>query len=506
VTTFEPIAASATEAIPQTTIAPLGTLSLSRVRWRVRAVPIVWKFFIALMIAYLGKEAINSVLFPPFTGHDEVAHYSYLRTVATEHRIPELGKDRLPNSLYRYCWYTLAWRPCYPDNEEYRANPPQVAIYDDGNVYPVGVQYAANHPPLYYFLLTPAYLLTENQSPASQVYFLRALTIPFGALTVLFAFLAVRLIFPNDRFLSITVPAFVAWQPQVSYEAAMLNNDIVCIAFYSLILYELVFGIRHSFSRRLSAAIGVSLGLALLSKSTATTALPIIAVAMIVSFGWRNYRLWLGRGIITAGLASLVSAPWYIYLYRTYGNFSGLPQLKELQSGWNESGGSFFNLLFNADFVATRWQETWGEFGWRLIHINNTVLWIILIPFVVAVIGCFKYLRRAVINRELARGECVNGSVFELAPWQAWAVGLMAITFGVAYLAIVQFGTEFSLTQARYYFPAINALALLLMLGFRTLIPDRWLGIGQASIVSALILLNLVIYTVYVIPFWHLPA
>ena len=286
----------------------------------------------------------------------------------------------------------------------------------------------------------------------------------------------------------------------------MLNNDILCIALYSLVLFELVYGIRHGFTSRLSAIIGVSLGLALLSKSTASTAAVIIAFAMIGSLGWRNWRLWLSRGFITASLAAFVSAPWYIYLDQTYGNFSGLPQLKDLQRAWNEPQGNFWNLLFNAKFVAHRWEETWGEFGWRMIHINNTVLWIIAIPFTAALIGCFLYPSKVAIQRNVARGSFASGSIFVLAPWQAWSVGLLAITFGVAYLAIVQFGTEFSLTQARYYFPAINALALLIMIGFRTLIPDRWLGIGQAGIVSALILLNLVIYTVYVIPFWHLPA
>jgi 4-amino-4-deoxy-L-arabinose transferase-like glycosyltransferase len=492
--------------MPQTMTAPGRARSSSRTRLNVRAIPVVWQFFIALMIAYVGKEAISVVLFPPFTGHDEVAHYSYLRTVATEHRIPELNKDRLPRELYQYCWYTLAWRPCYPANEEYRANPPQVAIYDDGNIYPVGMQYAANHPPLYYFLMTPVYWLTDGESPAFQVYVIRALTIPFGMLTVLLAFLMVRQIFPGDRFLSITVPAFVAWQPQVSYEAAMLNNDILCIALYSLILFELAYGMRHGFTTKLSAVIGVSLGLALLSKSTASTAIAIIAVAMIGSIGLRTYRLWIIRGLVAGGFAAAISAPWYLYLYRTYGNFSGLPQLNELQRAWNEPNGNFWNLLLNAKFVAHRWEETWGEFGWRLIHINNTVLWIIAIPFAAALVGCFLYPRKATVKRTVPRGSFVSESIFVLAPWQAWSVGLMAITFGVAYLAIVQFGTEFSLTQARYYFPAINALALLLMIGFRTLIPDRWLAIGQAGIVSALILLNLVIYTVYVIPFWHLPA
>jgi 4-amino-4-deoxy-L-arabinose transferase-like glycosyltransferase len=483
----------------------------------VRKWPVVWQFFLALMIAYVGKEAISVVLFPPFTGHDEVAHYTYLRTVAMDHRIPELNKDRLPPELYRYCFYTLAWQPCFPADEGYRANPPQIAIYKDGNVYPigqqyagnvypVGMQYAANHPPLYYLMLTPVYWLIKGGSPAYQVYVLRALTIPFGMATVLLAFLLVREIFPFDKFLLITVPAFVAWQPQVSYEAAMLNNDMLCIALYSLILYELVVGLRRGFSRRLSLVIGASLGLALLSKSTASTAVVIIAAAMIVGCGWRNYRTWIERGLFSGVVAGLIAAPWYAYLYHTYGNFSGLPQLEYLQRSWNRPGGSFFNLLFNADFIGTRWQETWGEFGWRLIDLSNKFLVILAIPTAIAFLGLCLYPFHTKVRRKVSAGKFVSSTIFTIAGWQAWSVALMAFAFVVAYLAIVQFGTHFSLTQARYYFPAINAMALLLMIGFRTLIPEKRLGIAQAGIVAGLIAVNLVIYTVYVIPFWHLPA
>lgn len=458
------------------------------------------------MIAYVGKEAVSVVLFPPFTGHDEVAHYAYLRTVETEHRIPVLNKDRLPPELYRYCYYTLGWVPCYPSDEGYRANPPQVAIYEDGNIYPVGMQYAANHPPLYYLLMTPFYWAIKGQSPAFQVYVLRALTIPFGVLTVLLALLLVREIFPYDKFMLITVPAFVAWQPQVSYEAAMLNNDMLSISLCSLILYELVYGLRRGFSPRLSLCIGGTLGLALLAKSTASTMTVIIAAALVIGCGVRQYRAWIGRGALVAAVAGLLVAPWCAYLYQTYGNLSGLPQLASLQRSWNKPEGSFFNLLFSADFVGHRWQETWGEFGWRLIELSNTFLIILAVPAAIALIGLVIYPFYSRINREPRRSEIASDSVLLLAPWQAWSIALMAFTFLVAYLAIVQFGTRFSLTQARYYFPAINALALLLMLGLRTVIPEKRLALGQAGVVTGLIVVNLIIYSVYVIPYWHLPA
>jgi hypothetical protein len=71
----------------------------------------------------------------------------------------------------------------------------------------------------------------------------------------------------------------------------------------------------------------------------------------------------------------------------------------------------------------------------------------------------------------------------------------------VAYLAVIQFGTTFALSQARYYFPIVNAAALLVMLGLRTLIPLRARPIGQGLIVAALIALNVTIVTAYVLPF-----
>jgi hypothetical protein len=76
------------------------------------------------------------------------------------------------------------------------------------------------------------------------------------------------------------------------------------------------------------------------------------------------------------------------------------------------------------------------------------------------------------------------------------------VTCILAYFAILQFGTQFSLTQARYYFPAIVPAALLFMLGFRALIPRRGLGYGQVAIFASLVLLNVIIYSAYVIPYW----
>ncbi|MGH2535122.1 MAG: glycosyltransferase family 39 protein [Thermomicrobiales bacterium] len=495
-----------------------------RVAWRqrldVRRWPATRQFLLALIVLYVAKGMLNVLVFPAFTGHDEVAHYAHLAVVATDHRLPRVPQldewradyeaaqfqhvptgDYVPANLYRYCRYFISqdWY-CAPDDPTWSQSPPYAVTYLD-EYFPSGWIYTANHPPLYYLLMTPVYWATDGASPAAQQYALRAAAIPFGLLTILCAYLLAVTLFARETFLAITVPAFVAFQPQVSYEAAMLNNDIVAIAFYSLVLYLLVRGLRDRFPWRLCVLTGAALGLALLAKGTAVTAAPMIALAVVLGVGWRDVRGWLAKGAVMAGVAGLVSSPWFIFLYRTYGNFDAMEQVLRLQY-WNflnRDRPSILDQLWNRDFAAMRWKETWGMFGWRRIHLGDGLLWAIGIVCLVALAGLVWYAVLVVRRPDRTAAD----PVLRLQRWQVHGLVLMLTTAVVAYLAILEFGTRFELTQARYYFPAINAIALLLMLGLRTLIPRGVRHYGQAGVLVALLLMNVLIYTQYVIPYWH---
>lgn len=463
-------------------------------RDRVAGLTITQRFLSALVVVYLAKQMIMVVLFPPFTGHDEVAHYAYLQTVADEGRLPVLLEDRLPVELYPYCRYVLQWW-CEPWNPRWLNDPP--VRMTNGEL--EGMQYAANHPPLYYVLMTPVYWLSSGQSAVFQQYLLRLAAIPFGLIVVLLAFRTTTELFPGDEFLAFTVPAFVAFQPQVSYEAAMLNNDILAIALYSAILYVVVRGFQRQYPLRDCLLLGVLLGLALLSKGTSLTVAGVIGLAVIAALGWRAVGGIAWRGVAIVVPAALVAWPWYFFLWRTYGNLSGLPQIAELQK-WNRPIGGFFELLFNRSFLTMRFHETWGYFGWRLIPLPNWLLWAIAIPVLFAAGGLVQYA----LTARPGGPTHDNDPVMNPAPWKRWTLLLLAATCAIAYLAVVQFGTQFELTQARYFFPAINAAAILLMLGARTLVPPRWLSVGRTIIMLALITLNVVIFSMFVIPFWQL--
>lgn len=486
-------------------VAP-ARVAAARSRW-----PAATRLIVILILFYVVKQLFSVAAYYPFSGHDELAHYSYVRTLVTEHRVPVLPDleqwrgslvggqapptDEIPAELYLFCHFTLDWW-CQPENPRWLNDPPRIVTVPGYGYYPSGYQYVANHPPLYYALMAPVYVASSGLTPLAQQYLLRIAAIPFGLLTVFAAYRLTRALFPGDAFLTVTVPALVALQPQISYEAAMVNNDIVAIALTSVILWALVVGIRDRFPPRLCLGIGVMLGLDLLAKGTAATIAPVIGIAVLLAVGWRDWRGIVGRGLVIGLPALLLAAPWYLFLYRTYGDFSGLARVSELQY-WNAPMGSFFDLLTDPAFVVGRFRETWGEFGWRLIHLDTLLLWAIAIPTIAALVGLILYGVSLWRPAPFVRPDRVTRP----EGWQVQALAVLVLTCIIAYLAVIQFGTEFALAQARYFFPAVNAAALLAMLGLRTLVPVRARPAAQGVFVGALILLNVVIMSAYVLPF-----
>jgi 4-amino-4-deoxy-L-arabinose transferase-like glycosyltransferase len=473
--------------------------------------PEATRFIAVLLLLYAAKQIFSVAAYYPFSGHDELAHFSYVQTLTREGRLPELPDlgewranltggepppvDSLPPELYQYCRYALDWY-CEPESTRWSNDPPRIVTVPGLGYFPSGYQYVANHPPLYYATMAPLDALAPNLSPVGQHYLLRLAAIPFGLLTVYAAYRATRALFPGDAFLTVTVPALVAFQPQISYEAAMVNNDIVAIALTSLLIWGVIVGVRDRFPLPLCVALGVTLGLGLLTKSTTITVAPVIAVAVLLAIPWRDWRGWLTRGVAIGTPAALLAAPWYLYLYRTYGDFSGLARVEELQY-WSKPMGSFFALLTNPAFHVNRFRETWGEFGWRLIHLSPPLLWAIAIPTIAAIAGIGLYAVAAWRNLPVTRGDAVARP----AAWQRKALLVLLLACVIAYLAVVQFGTRFALSQARYYFPVVVAAALLAMIGLRALIPRAGRGVAQGIVVGALVLLNVVIIFGYVLPF-----
>ncbi|MDQ3418187.1 MAG: hypothetical protein M3541_05310 [Acidobacteriota bacterium] len=419
------------------------------------------------MAAYVAKQVVTAVVFPPFTGHDEVAHFEYVRVVATDGRVPTLYSHTMPADLYEYQDYAITWD-----------EPEGVPLY------------TSVHPPLYYALMAPIYRAARGNSPETIHYILRCAAIPFGACVVLLAYLLTTVVFPRDGFLAVTVPAVVAFQPQLSYGAAMVNNDILGILLVSWLLYLLVRVVRDGVSTRSAILIGGVAGLAFLAKATA-----IVCFVLIPASFWLGRRegRWtdaLRSSLLAALPLLLITAPWLWFVASVYGDPLALSALAETQPGLVHEQ-PFLGLLFSGSFLVERWTETWGEFGWKLIEISGGLVSVLGI---IAVAGLLGLVARAIPAPEPGA---------HLQPWQRHALLILAAACVLSYFGAVQFGTRFLLTQARYYFPVLNAAVLLAMVGLSAWIPSRWRAPAQGLIVLSAIAMNVLIYTAYVVPYWH---
>jgi hypothetical protein len=108
----------------------------------------------ALLLVTAVKQLVLALLYPPFQGHDEVAHLAYLWVLVTQHRIPTFS-DAIPNALSSYSRFTLDWPALY----------------------------TANHPPLFYVLSWPAWELSGDTWGA-KLYAVRLVSIPLFLATV----------------------------------------------------------------------------------------------------------------------------------------------------------------------------------------------------------------------------------------------------------------------------------------------------------------------------------
>lgn len=434
---------------------------------------------LALLFVALVKQLFLVVMIPPFQGHDEVAHFGYIWTMEQFGRLPILD-DNLPLALERYAEYTLDWPALY----------------------------TANHPPLYYLLARPVY---DWAGPdyLTKLYALRLFSIPFFLLTVWLAYALVTVLFPRDQFLALTVPAFIAFQPQISFEGAILNNDIVSIFFGALILFLCAASLRHGLSLWRAIVLGVALGLGLLTKATITVFLPVVALTALWCHWprpWRRFgsvAYWRETLPTAAGLVvPLVGLPlpWYLFMRRTYGDFSAFAKIQQIQAAWNRPVGTFGEMLFSAEFHLMRIHESWGYFGWRLVPLTAGDLRVIYGFLILCGVGLLVGLGRFCWSLRTNPRERLAA----LDRVQMLGLGLLALTSLLMYGAMIYFGTFFALTQARYFFPAVTAMAPILLLGLRVFVPQRATGPAAALTIGAFAAFNFFILTQLLIPYTFL--
>ncbi len=196
----------------------------------------------------------------------------------------------------------------------------------------------ASQPPLYYSVAGLWWRLGRilGLDGGQLLYWLRFLNLPIILALVWVGWLTARKVFPENFFVRLAVPAFIAFLPQTTFYA--INNDILSpLTFGAAFLLLLKFWESETPVPRLAAATGLALAASFLTK---ISNLPLLAVAgtfLALKTFWllRDGKLRPAFPALStlAACALLPMAAWMTWCKIVFGDFTG-SVLKIQFLGW----------------------------------------------------------------------------------------------------------------------------------------------------------------------------
>ncbi|MEI8232347.1 MAG: DUF2142 domain-containing protein [bacterium] len=438
------------------------------------------KFTLAIVGVILGWVMVV----PAFELPDEQAHLgtvSYLvdtgtmpsyekqdltREMAESQKLLGIFRDGLGNNLYTY----------HPEHHvDYVSGliglyEPEIKVLNnplDRDTY-VGSE-AAKYPPLYY-RFTSLYMSMVNGSDIlTRLYVSRLGGLDIALLMAITVWNIGYLIFKKKIYAN-TLTFMVMLQPMMSFVTAGVNSDNLHNLWFTLIIYFCLKIVGGGLKLRDIILIGITLALDISTKPQGFIALPIIALALIISIV--RFKEWkMLSWTMIAGAVALLLTRNQLMTYMGLMNVS------------NVHGATFIEYLhFSANkLVAQNIVWYWGVFKWLGVVLPPIYWRVANRAVLLSVIGIVVYWWKVLKKKKVVAD-----------PYSIFFVIVASIAYA---LTIFWYDWQhmkingYSLgIQARYFFPTIAAHMTILLTGIISL---GWNGWSRKWLRRVLILLFL---------------
>jgi 4-amino-4-deoxy-L-arabinose transferase-like glycosyltransferase len=423
-----------------------------------------------LILLHMLLALVYGLVVPPYEAHDETGHFAYVRHIVVKGYRPDarsenkafLDQSHQPPLYYIAAAAFTAWaRPALAAAQE----PPRNVFAFDGS----------NRRGVRILLRRPG----EDFPWSAEVAALHAARVASALLSTLMLVViaaSARMLFPSSPGAATLTVAFAAFNPQVVFMAAMVNNDVMVALSGACVIWALLRLARPQPGRAASVLLGAALGMGLLSKNSALALPPFAAVALvwIARHNRWSLRTLLTRSAVALLVAGILSAPLYIDNYATYGTllvdraaaenkiFTQQNLFVEgLGVGWRDS---WLPQLFTNSF-----RTFWGAFGWGSLQQPDWVYSLVLLVCVIGIVGLF-------VGAERARA--AERTALVLLGGLGGAVLLLPLYRAIAY-------QDPALLPGRYLMPALTTWAGLLGFGWSILL--HRMPRARRAVVAALI-------------------
>ena len=336
---------------------------------------------ILLVLIALIKGIVWSLFMPPFFGQDEHEHFMVAQQIARNQSLKVEYSTKIPYEVY---WLYRSVQVAHPDPqlkpmdltdidalqknmERLDESWMKTTVIDPGDTVNRVKNFQKIHPPFYYMLCALIQAALERSSILVRILACRGFSILLGCVTVLLAFFTGRMLWPDRRQLALLLAILVGFHPQLNraYFSVMSNGALETMLF-STFIYISVSIIIRGISIQRSVALGLILGMGLLTKISFVSAV-VLTVLLIIAdlikpkeegIRWRR-RLWL---LFLPLLIALCTSGWW-YAPRLVG------QAVKLVNTWGtgivQNKISFLSFLFGSEglpVLRTMIERYWGNF------------------------------------------------------------------------------------------------------------------------------------------------
>jgi hypothetical protein len=441
-------------------------------------IKIILVIFIILGITY-------SIVTPIFEASDELWHYPLAQWLSKGHPLPvqdphRIGPWKQEASQPPLYYYLMGWATFWIDTsdmvEVLRPNPHvnNGVVTPDGNINLV--------------IHDPEREAFPWRGTVLAVHIVRFLSVLMGAATVWLTYRIALELFPKQEWFALSAAAVNAFTPMFIFISAAVNNDNLTMTLCSAALLLMIKRARaplepatEGFRAGRWIPLGIVLGLAAITKTSALGLLPLAALtAAIVAWKQDQNRLkeFLAGGFATAIPVLLIAGWWYVRNIQLYGDVTGLNAFIEVL-GRRAAPASLAQLW------GERWGfmlSYWGLFGGvnvqmadGVYHLLNALAWL-------AFLGVMAYLARLIWT--WFRSDPIHSWAgflhdlknFIIGRWPLFLLGLWGV---VVVAALTQWARVTWSSQGRLVFSAIATWSIYFVLGLTGLLADRlgrWVG------------------------------
>ncbi|HZY43126.1 MAG TPA: glycosyltransferase family 39 protein [Anaerolineae bacterium] len=450
-----------------------------------------------IVITFTVIASIYSISTPIFEASDELWHYPLVQWLSKGNPLPlqdakNVGPWKQEASQPPLYYTLMGWATFWIDTRDMpqvRIENPHVdngVITTDGNI-----NLVVHNPDRESF---------PWRGTVLAVHLIRFLSVLMGAVTVWLTYRIALELFPDRSYLALGAAAVNAFTPMFVFISGAINNDNLTMLLCSLSLLLMIKRLREEqgaggrkFSFRLGRwlPLGIVIGLATLTKTSALGLLPITAITVVI-VAWRrgSWPEFFAGAIATAVPVLLIAGWWYLRNIQLYGDVLGLSAFIDVL-GRRAAPASLLQLW------GERWGfmlSYWGLFGGVNVPLDNWVYHILNALAVLAFIGAIIYQVR--MTMDWFRSDPIHtwrDFRFKLRDYLQGRAPLFIVgLFGlIVVVSLTQWATITWSSQGRLVFSAISMWSIFSVVGLATLFGSRFarLAIAATSVLMFLITL-----------------